>query len=111
MCLITADGAAHLDDKGRHRLRIKVKKLRYSAEFFGLLLPGKKAKRRRKPFLSALEALQDSLGDLNDQTTGIALLAKFGLTDASERRASDKSMLEDAAEAYKALVDAKRFWR
>jgi triphosphatase len=102
---------AHLDDKGRHRLRIKVKKLRYSAEFFGLLFPGKKAKRRRKPFLSALEALQDSLGDLNDQTTGIALLAKFGLTDASERRASDKSMLEDAAEAYKALVDAKRFWR
>lgn len=100
-----------LDDKGRHRLRIKVKKLRYSADFFGSLFPGKKATRRHKAFLSALEALQSVLGDLNDETTGAALLAKFGITDASEHKLSRKSMLESAAETYEVLVDAKRFWR
>lgn len=102
---------AHLDAKGRHRLRVKVKKLRFSTEFFGLLFPGKKAKRRRKLFLSAVEQLQGFLGDLNDQTTGAALLAKFAITNASEREANVKSMLKAAAEAYEALVDAKPFWR
>jgi triphosphatase len=102
---------ARLDDKGRHRLRIKVKKLRYSADFFGLLFPGKKATRRHKAFLAALKILQGFLGDLNDQTTGVALLAKFGITDASEHKLGRKSILEGAAETYEVLIDAKRFWR
>ena len=102
---------AHLDDKGRHRLRIKVKKLRYSADFFGSLFPNEKATRRRKAFLSALEALQGFLGDLNDRAIGAALLVKFGITEAIEHRPSRKSMLEGAAETYEVLVDAKRFWR
>jgi triphosphatase len=102
---------ARLDDKGRHRLRIKVKKLRYSADFFGLLFPGKKATRRHKAFLAALKILQGFLGDLNDQTTGVALLAKFGITDASEHKRGRKSILEGAAETYEVLIDAKRFWR
>ena len=102
---------ARLDDKGRHRLRIKVKKLRYSADFFGLLFPGKRPTRHRKAFLSALEKLQGFLGDLNDQTKSAALLTKFGITDASKHKLSRKSMLEGAAETYEVLVDAKRFWR
>ena len=35
---------------------IQTKKVRYAAEFFGNLFPGKRASRRRKQFLSALEA-------------------------------------------------------
>jgi triphosphatase len=102
---------SRLDDKARHRLRIKAKKLRYSADFFGLLFPGKKARRRRKSFLPALESLQSLLGDLNDRTTGAALLAKLGISDTIEHKTSRKAMLEDAAEAYKALIDVKQFWR
>jgi triphosphatase len=102
---------SRLNDKARHRLRIKAKKLRYSADFFGLLFPGKKARRRRKAFLPALESLQSLLGDLNDRTTGAALLAKLGISDTIEHKTSRKAMLEDAAEAYKALIDVKQFWR
>jgi triphosphatase len=102
---------AHLDDEGRHKLRIKVKKLRYSADFFGALFPGKKATRHREDFQSDLEALQGFLGDLHDQTTGPAVLAKFGIPDASEHRAHFKQLLDKAEKAYKVLADAKRFWR
>ena len=102
---------SRLDNKGLHKLRIKVKKLRYSAEFFGSLFPGNKANRRRRAFLEVLEALQTYLGDLNDQTTGIALLAKFGITDTATNKATGKSLCHGAKQAYDALIDAKRFWR
>ena len=57
---------ARLDARSRHKLRIQAKKVRYASEFFADLFPGKKASRRRAKFLSALERLQDCLGDLND---------------------------------------------
>ena len=57
---------AELDPVRRHRMRIQAKKLRYASEFFGVTFPGKKAARRRKEFIAALERLQDTLGDLND---------------------------------------------
>src|SRR5262249_668816 len=50
----------------RHKLRIQSKKLRYAAEFFATLFTTKRAVKRRKQFLSALECLQNGLGDLND---------------------------------------------
>ncbi|MCH4561148.1 CYTH and CHAD domain-containing protein [Mesorhizobium jarvisii] len=61
--------ARKLDDLGawqRHKLRIAAKKLRYGSEFFEGLFASGPAKRRRKSFLHALEALQDYLGNLND---------------------------------------------
>jgi triphosphatase len=45
-----------------HRLRIGLKKLRYTCEFFAPLYPGKKVGR----YLKRLRALQAHLGDLND---------------------------------------------
>jgi hypothetical protein len=57
---------ARLDARRRHKLRIQAKKVRYALEFFADLFPGKKASRRRAKFLSALERVQDCLGDLND---------------------------------------------
>jgi len=55
---------AKLDPAARHRLRIRVKKLRYAAEFFSKLFPGKK--RRKRQLLARLKKLQDALGDVND---------------------------------------------
>jgi CHAD domain-containing protein len=57
---------AQLDPPSRHKLRIQAKKLRYAVEFFASLFDSKRAVKRRKQFLSALERLQDGLGDLND---------------------------------------------
>jgi triphosphatase len=45
-----------------HRLRIALKKLRYTAEFFAPLYPKRKATR----YLKKVRALQNNLGDLND---------------------------------------------
>lgn len=59
-----------LSAETRHGVRIEAKKLRYACEFFASLADGRKAKRHRKGFLGALEALQGGLGELNDIATG-----------------------------------------
>lgn len=59
-----------LDAAGRHRLRIAAKKLRYAAEFFAALYP----KRRVRPYVQSLSAMQDVLGGLNDAATLLRLL-------------------------------------
>jgi triphosphatase len=50
------------DEAELHRLRIALKKLRYTAEFFAPLYPSK----RVKQYLKKLRGLQTLLGDLND---------------------------------------------
>lgn len=100
-----------LDDEDRHRLRISVKKLRYAAEFFGALFPGKAAARQRRRFLAALEELQERLGDLHDAMTGAALLGRLGIADRRSRGPGRGRMLAEAAASYERLVNAKPFWR
>lgn len=60
-----------LDPVELHRLRIRVKKLRYATEFVGSLWPG----RRTKRYLSALKDLQQVLGALHDATVAEKLVA------------------------------------
>lgn len=62
---------ASLDTDGRHRVRIALKKMRYTAGFFSTLYPKKKT----KPYLKAMAALQDDLGHLNDIATAQRLMA------------------------------------
>ncbi len=64
-------GFKHLATAERHQLRIAVKKLRYTTEFFRSLYPAK----RSKSYLAALRALQESLGHLNDVAVAEHLLA------------------------------------
>ncbi len=66
-------GFAHLPTPQRHELRIAVKKLRYTTEFFRRLYPTKSA----KPFLRALRDLQESLGHLNDVAVAEHLLGEL----------------------------------
>lgn len=105
-----------LDDEARHTVRKAAKKLRYASEFFAGLYDQKREKRRHKRFISALETLQDRLGELNDQAGTPGLLDKLGLAGEPDAAAlvgkgPDAGLLEAAAEDYDALVDAKRFWR
>lgn len=51
-----------LDEDGLHALRLRAKKLRYTAEFFRSLFGGKTT----RSYLDALTAIQDRLGSLND---------------------------------------------
>lgn len=104
-----------LDDESRHELRKTAKKLRYATEFFAALYDSKRDRKRFKRFLSALEGLQDSLGDLNDLSAASATLRRLGVTeaDAEERAADPKAratLLEQAEEHHVTLIQAKRFW-
>jgi triphosphatase len=116
---------AELDARSRHKLRIQTKKLRYAAEFFAALFTTKRARKRRKQFLPALERLQDGLGDLNDIAVHEKRIAAMGV----RRRRSNPSRVfaaglltgrEDArmdtamtaaTQAYADLAKVKPFWR
>ncbi|WP_232631031.1 CYTH and CHAD domain-containing protein [Methylobacterium sp. Leaf118] len=116
----------HLDDlspEERHRVRIAAKKLRYGAEFFAALYPGKKAGKRHAAFAEALSELQDQLGALNDIATadevlrevagtapGASTLFAAGMT-AADVEARSRKLLVAAAESHEDLADAKPFWR
>jgi CHAD domain-containing protein len=63
-----------LDSPGLHRLRLKAKRLRYAAEFFAPMFPGKPTSR----FIRRLAALQERLGLFNDTTVAEALLRDLG---------------------------------
>jgi triphosphatase len=52
----------HLDPDGRHALRIRLKRLRYAAEFFQPLWPGQASER----FVRQLSRLQNTLGADSD---------------------------------------------
>ena len=62
-----------LDTDQRHRLRIELKRLRYTAEFFASLYPSKAV----TPFLERLSKLQDLFGTLNDAATAAHILRRI----------------------------------
>ncbi len=55
----------------RHEVRIALKKVRYTAEFFSDLYPSALT----RPYISAMRALQNALGTLNDVATAETLTA------------------------------------
>ena len=112
-----------LDPHARHRVRIAAKKLRYAAEFFAALAKGDKAQHRHAGFITALEDLQEHLGELNDIQTahdmalgfesasspgGPALFAAAHVSGEQDAKVAD--LLAKAGQAHGELVDAKRFW-
>jgi CHAD domain-containing protein len=63
--------ARSLEQRDLHRLRIALKKLRYTSEFFAPLYGDKKV----KDYLSHIRKLQDQLGELNDIAHVRAIIA------------------------------------
>ncbi|MBO1074258.1 CYTH and CHAD domain-containing protein [Roseomonas marmotae] len=60
-----------LDAEGLHELRLEAKRLRYAAELFAPLWPGKTSRR----FIKRLSAVQEALGLANDTHVARALVA------------------------------------
>lgn len=115
-----------LDAHGRHKLRIAVKKLRYSTEFFESLYSGRKEKKARRRFEDLLKALQDALGKLNDIATHDRLANQMvrlgrcarkdlqkayamGLLSGSEHKLAGVCIAE-VKKAGKKLADTRPFW-
>jgi CHAD domain-containing protein len=72
--LVGADDIAGLGAAELHALRLKAKRMRYAAEIFAPLYPGKGPRR----FIHRLATVQDGLGQLNDRATAEKLLAELG---------------------------------
>jgi triphosphatase len=68
------DDLAGLEAAELHQLRLKAKRMRYAAEIFAPLYPGKASRR----FIHRLTEVQDALGLLNDRATAEKLLAELG---------------------------------
>jgi triphosphatase len=103
---------AELDDAQRHRLRKRIKRLRYAVEFSAGLFDRRAVRRYVKP----LRALQERLGAISDAIVAIDALrgtrerdtqAWFALGWLSARRAV---LIEQAGAELKAFAKADVFW-
>jgi CHAD domain-containing protein len=103
---------AALDDVARHRLRKRVKRLRYLCEFAGSLYRPK----RVRAFLKVLGPVQDALGAFNDLSVARALFEAVAESDPQAMfalgwlaRERDAALLR-CAETLKPLRKAEVFW-
>ena len=104
----------HAGNEERHAARIAAKRLRYGAEFFAPLFPGK----RTRTYLETLAAAQDALGQFNDAVTAAALASELsGLADDAAAGAvrgwvaAQAAALEPhLAKAVRRFNAAKPFW-
>lgn len=99
-----------LDDnepESRHRVRIAAKKARYASEFFASLYP----KQRVRRYLSALSAMQEELGWLNDAAVATELLAQLQISNPEA--AMDASFARGylTAGIYGSGGDIRRLWK
>lgn len=109
-----------LPDADRHRLRIRVKRLRYAADFLAPLFP---EARGRKGWLRSIRAVQDRLGELQDLTMAEALLSDLppGVRDPVGHRvagvvigwhlAHGEERMAAATQAFREYRKRRRFWR
>jgi triphosphatase len=116
----------HLEPAHVHRLRIRTKKLRYTAEFFESLYADGKRGRRWKRFVSVMQRLQDALGAFNDISVRRALFNELATPAhgksrppvifaagqiVGEQQALARQTLKDAAKALARLEKLKPFWK
>jgi len=112
---------ADLDTDKRHQLRIELKRLRYTAEFFAPLFPAKAV----TPFLERLSKLQDLFGALNDAATSEHILRRInehaGARGGPERAEAAAFVdgwhqsrvaptWKKAKKRWKRFIKAKPFW-
>ena len=108
----TARGYEALDDAERHRLRKRVKRLRYAAEFVAALYRAKAVAR----YLAQVAPLQESLGRYNDLCVALETYraavgddprAWFAIGWLTARR---DELLAESAKALEHFAASKPFW-
>jgi triphosphatase len=113
------------DTRGRHKLRIAIKKVRYACEFFESVYEGRKVERRRKVFTTTLKGIQSGLSRLNDMQVHCRLAHRFahsrsGVPNQTEKafaiglltsreHAEAAAVLADAVKAARKISDIKPF--
>jgi len=110
---------SHLEPAELHRLRIAVKKLRYTAMFFAPLFP----ERGTRATLRNLEALQDALGGINDCGTAVRFAREAGASARGRAGVQARELLANwiaaargdhlraLRSAWKAFRAGEPFWK
>jgi triphosphatase len=93
-----ARGIDWRDAARRHRVRIRVKRLRYACDFFASQFPGKASRR----YVEALRTLQDVFGEMNDADVQRRLLRRL------VPRGSPLAMVRAEAAARAGLAERER---
>lgn len=93
--------------KQRHRLRIRVKRLRYACEFFAPCFPARAVER----YLKRLRALQEILGELNDIAVGRGLLAGIGVRHQDVFELQEARLIGALSRAWSAFAKQPPYWR
>jgi CHAD domain-containing protein len=113
-------GLAALSPEDRHHFRIRIKKLRYGAEFFLPVIEDAKRSRARK-ILDTIKDLQESLGDLNDIAVAREV-AQAALAEAPPQtifaaglaigraEGNEADLVDQAVDGYGRLKRAARAW-
>jgi len=86
------------DEAGLHRLRKAVRRLRYSLLFLAPLLPGRGA----RPLARAVEALQETLGAVNDCAVGKELIERARSRARGPQRRKTRKLLLKRLKAARA---------
>jgi triphosphatase len=100
------------DERRRHALRIRVKRLRYACDFFSGCFPHQGL----LPFITRLASLQDTLGELNDVAVGKRLAAEIapGPEGAALRRwlgVRERELIASLGPAWTAFEGKRPFWQ
>jgi triphosphatase len=120
-----AKDISKLNVHDRHKLRIAMKKLRYSIYFFESIFDGHASKKALSKYKDCLASLQDNLGALNDIAVHQRMVTRFrndienqksepvafaaGAVVGTERSETEK-LLVAAKKAAQKLRKAKEFW-
>jgi CHAD domain-containing protein len=97
-----------LEPEALHRLRVDVKKLRYSTEFLAGLHAHKPVSLRRNRFIAALKTLQERLGEVNDLQIDPALAEAKG--SARGRGPSPAKLIKAAHQAFERASAEAFYW-
>jgi CHAD domain-containing protein len=99
------------DESRRHEVRIRVKRLRYTGDFFSGSFPHQ----AMRPFIERLASLQDTLGELNDVAVARRLLTE--IASASETAAllrslsaRERELIGSLEPAWSAFEAKRPFW-
>jgi inorganic triphosphatase YgiF len=93
--------------KRRHALRIRIKRLRYSCDFFVPCFPSEAAQR----YAEALRGLQDLLGDLNDLAVARRLLAGLKAAPPPALARRESALIAKLEAAWASFAARTPYWR
>jgi CHAD domain-containing protein len=94
------------DEKRRHALRIRIRRLRYACEFFAPFF----ARAQCAAYLKRVKALQDLLGELNDIVVARRLLKDLKTATPRQLQRREARLISALGPAWAAFERSRTFW-